>query len=697
MHGFAAEKRLTSPRPTDPIYLLPWRPMRPAFVLGSMFFALSFASACGGGQSQAPPAAAPPSMPVARGEAPPDISPVPEPEGLVVVGRVARPDGVLKTVGGWARLPLPGGAELVRSVTDGAVADVVDLGQPVDGAVALRGTARDPRPLAAFSVAVRSFDSAKAKLSARHELTPGPNGSFWVHGIGKPEVPEGPAAEDEPEERDGDDALGCSLAHAANGARLVCGPKPGVDALAGYLTRNVARQQWSSDVHVEIRAAPLGESLAQLRALIPALGGSALGGVGPAVRELLEAGANDLIDLAGDTDKILLDAQLSELGADATVRVDYQRASSLFAKLATSSAARAQTVPAALWHLPAETDLASYSAGSDPQLYQRPLALLGNVVSELAEKEQMPEAERKVLRDLLVDRTLPLLTGDGVYAKGFDQAAVDKGVAAREAMNPDDLAGKSEADRALGAQVIGWHLLRVNEPIARVAPTLKGWAALWARPGFTKWARHQAASKMLVQVRTAPAPAGVTLPRDAVHLEITVPREELELAAAPGKGTTTLSGPRAIIKAANANASGKRMPRKPIFVHVLAVPDQGATWLGFGLDANLVAQKALASLSSAPDANTFGKTAAATQLRELGASGACFVTLRGLLVLTAMDHSGSGYAKLGSLANKGASPIVMAFTAQGPSPSAAAGTSVSTFKVPRAAIEDIVRLALSGH
>lgn len=672
-----------------------------SFVVGSVLVI----AACGGA---APPAAptAPKSSPVAKGEPPPDVSPVGEPDGLVVVGRVAKPDGILRTVGGWTRLPLPGGAELVRSVTDDAVGDVVDLSQPVDGAVALGGTRRDPQPLAALSVAVKSFDTAKAKLGAKHKLTPGPNGSFWVEGIGKPDVgdtahgrdgaPSADAEDHDDAEEDGN-GIGCSLAHAPSGGRLVCGPKPGVDALSAYLTRNVSRQTWSSDVHVEIRPAALREPLAQARALMPVLAGSALGGASPAVRDLLDAAASEMVDFVGDTGKILLDAQIADAGAGATVRVEYQRAQSFFAKAATSYADRAKAPPAAFWRLPAETDLAFYSDGSDPQLYQRPREILGNVVSEIADKEQMPEAERKALRDLLVDRTLPLFVGGMVYAKGFDQAAVDKAVEARKALKTDDLTGKEEADRTLGAQVVGWHLLQVSEPFAKVGPMLKDWAALWARPGFSKWAKQKSSAKMLAKVRAVPAPAGVTLPKEAVHLEITIPREDLEIVPPSPAPTPSASGKRTVMGPVAIAKSVKKIPRKPTVLHVIAVPDQGATWIGFGLDGKLVAQKALASLSTARDVTTFGSGATAAQVRDLKASGAWIVTLRGLLVLTAMERGGKSYALLGSLANKGTSPIVMSFAAHGPSPTAAAGSSVTTMNVPRSAIEDIVKLAIASH
>ena len=140
----------------------------------------------------------------------------------------------------------------------------------------------------------------------------------------------------------------------------------------------------------------------------------------------------------------------------------------------------------------------------------------------------------------------------------------------------------------------------------------------------------------------------------------------------------------------------KKIPRKPLILHVIAVPDQGGTWIGFGLDGKLVAQKAAASLSTAPDTATLGKMAGADALRDVKANGAWLATIRGFLVFTALDHGSHGpYSMLGSLPSKGATPIVLTFVSQGPSQANAGGSALATFKLPRGAIEDIVRLAMS--
>lgn len=645
-------------------------------------------AACGGAQPPPPvPTTAPLPVAVTPPAPPPDLSPVPEPEGLVVVGRISKPEAILKTVGSWTRLPLPGGADLVRSISDDSVGDSVDLSQPVDGAVVLGGTKRDPRPLIAVSVAVRSLDDAKAKIGARHKLIPGKNGSFLIEGLGAGGGGRSTISERghrDHEADDEDEGETCSLAPASSGARLVCGERDAIDALTPYLTRGTPRQSWPADVHLEVRAAPLREALTQVRAALPFLARSLMGNSSPAFRELMDASVGELVDFVNDTERMTLDAQLAESGARSTLKIDYAKATSLVARIATARPERADAPPPALMHLPADTDVAVYGKGSDPKLFDRPRELIGKVALEAGEGVGMPEPERKAMRELVVDRMLGLFTGSLVYGKGFDAAALEKAMAARAKVKKGDLAAEDEAERVAAEQIVGWHLVKVEEPITKVGPILKDWANLWNRPAFAKWAKQQASSKMVAQMRITPVPGGVALPKDAVHLEIVMPRADLEDFTSPSLPVRAGGKPSLAPKP-------KKIPRKPIVMHLIAAPDQGGTWLGLGLDGKLVAQKAAASLSTAPDTGTLGKAAGGEALRDVKANGAWLATVKGFLVFTALDRRPL-FGHVGELPNKGTTPIVLTFSAAGPSASAAAGSAVATFTLPRPAIEDIVKL-----
>ena len=672
---------------------------RPRALPLSLLVLGSLAVACGSPPPAAPTSNAPAPVASAPKEPPIDTSPVPEPPGLVLLARVKKPDAIVSAVGSWTRLPLPSGAELVRSITDDAVAEVVDLSQPVDAAVSIGLSRRGVDPLAAFSVAVKSYDQAKQKLGEKHRLVAGANGELKVEGLGKKTRPgrpshgrQGPDDEDEDE----DDGAGCVLAPAAQGGRLVCGESAALESLVPYLSRTMPREKWASDIHIEVHPEPVRAPLQELRASIPVLARSLMGAQSPAVRELVDSSLGEMMDIVNDAQKLTIDAQVADSGVIADTRVEFQSNKSLFARVLTTD--RADSPPAAFWHLPGDTDTAFFGRGSDPKLFDHPRELLANLIVEAADQAGMPEAERRAMKDLVADRMLTLFTsGGGIYGKGFDEAAVEKAAANLKAVKPENRAGIEEAKRQLLEQVAGWHLYRVSEPVAKVGPVLKDWSAIWNRPAFAKWAQSKAEKGMLPRMRIAPMPAGVTLPKETVHLEITIPREDVE---EDPSGSATMRRPGPVVpKAPPKAANAKKIARKPILFHVFAVPDGGATWLGFGLDPKLVAQRAAASLASASDASTLGKTAGIEPLREGKMNAGGIATLRGLLVFAALDRHGdrSPFALLGSLPHKGGAPIVFTGRAEPASATVKGGASVGQVRISRAVIEDIVKLGMSGH
>lgn len=642
-----------------------------------------------------PPSASParPSSPAAPKEPFVDVSPVPEPAGLVVLARVNKPEAIVSAVGSWTRLPLPSGAELVRSITDDDVAELVDLSRPVDAALAVSSERRGLEVLAAFSVPMKSYELARAKLGEKHRLIAGANGQLTVVGLGSKSQPSptDDRVEDEDGEDEDDDRDRCVLAPAAQGARLVCGEVAALDALLPYLSRTMPRESWTSDVHVELRPEPLRAPLQQMRASFPILVQSFMRSQSTAVRELVDASIGEVVDIADDAQRLTIDAKIDAAGVVTSTRVEFQSTKSLFARALTAD--RKTPPPPAFWRLPGDTDTAFFGRSADPELFERPRALLANVMLEGASSAGVPEAERRALKDLIVDRVLALSTnGVGIYGKGFDQVAVDKARASLAALGPEDRAGIEEGKRALLEQVIGWHLFRVSEPVAKVGPILKDVATLWSRPALATWAKAKADKAGPPRVRIAPMPQGVTLPKGAVHLEVTIPRAAIEVPPPP-----------LVIPKAPPAAKTKTIARKPIVLHVFAVPDEDATWLGFGLDGKLVAQKAAASLAEARGSSTLGASALGKStdidvLRggELRSGG--IATLRGFLVLAALDarDDRSLFSLLGALPNKGAAPLVFTGRAE-PASAGAASTSVSEIRISRAVIEDIVKLAMMAR
>jgi hypothetical protein len=476
----------------------------------------------------------------------------------------------------------------------------------------------------------------------------------------------------------------------------VCGEGPALVSLVPYLTRTMPREKWSSDIHLELRPESIRGPLTAMRASLPLLGRALMGASSPAVNDLIDSVIAEGLDILNDSQKLSLDAQVTESGLACTTQFEFQSDKSVFARMLTRPD-RADAPPAAFWHLPGDTDTALFGRGSDAKLFERPRALIANLLLEATDSAGMPEAERKLVKELVADRMLALFTnGEGIYAKGFDQAAVDKARRGVQSVRPGDTSGSAEAKRVLLEQVVGWHLYQVNEPVATVGPLLKDWSALWNRPAFSKWAQAKATPGLLPRMRLLPSPAGVTLPKESVHLEITIPREDIELAPPPPPpGARQNDG-----RAKAPTAKPRKIARKALLFHVLAVPDGGATWLGFGFDARLVAEKAASSLAGAPDARTLGKIVAGHELLREGKSNAGgLATLRGVIVFAALDahDERSPFSLLSTLPGKGATPVVFTGRAEGPSANAKAGGSAFAVRLPRTVIEDVVKLIMTSR
>ncbi|MBX3232730.1 MAG: hypothetical protein KIT84_43415 [Labilithrix sp.] len=642
----------------------------------------------------APPA---PAVPPAPKEPPIDVSSVPEPPNLVVVGRVSRPENIVHTVGSWTKLPLPGARELLRSVQPN-VADVIDVNQPVDAAGTVTLGRHGVELLYAFSVGVKSFEDAKTRLALHYRMDPVANGGFKVHGIMDRGRGRHRAEVEDDDDGDDEERDVCVLAHSSAGAKLVCGPGNAVDALTPYLSRTMPRERWPADVHLELRPEPVRAPLQEMRRMLPEMAKGFVGSQSTAVRALIDASVGEALDIVDDAQKLSLDGTIDDSGILATSRFELQGQKSLFAR-ALTDASRADDAPAAFWHLPGDTDTALFMRGSDPKLYEHPREILTALLVEGLDAVGLPAAEKKTVHDLVADRMLKLFTngGTGIYAKGFDQAALEKAIKARGAVKEDDWTGEQEAKRVVGEQVVGWHMYQVSEPVAKVGPILKDWSGLWNRPAFSKWFTEKTGTsqKTLPKMRVTPF-AGVSLPKETVHLEVSIPNDHEPPpvsmpAARPGQPQP------------KAPPAPKRGPLKPIVLHLFAVPDGASTWLAFGLDGKLVATKAAAALASATDAGTLGKTAQGVEpLKEGKINGGALFTMRGLLVLTAFDDDGtpggsSVFSQLGALPAKGGAPIVLTSKAEAPTPQARAGASTGQLRVTRAVIEDVVKLLLSSR
>ncbi|MBL8611011.1 MAG: hypothetical protein JNL38_26955 [Myxococcales bacterium] len=653
-------------------------------------------AACGGTPPPPPqPPQPPPTKPVAVAkETPPDLSPVEEPKNLLVVGRVAKPSEILRIVSLWGKLPKFDSAMVTELFTSDTVGPLIDLDKPVDGAVAILGAGKHVKPAYAISAPLVSLEDAKKQIGGRFKLSPWQNGAVKIEGLGGGSS-SGGGGEDE-----GDDIRGggreCVLAPAVGptNGRLVCGDKGGLEALVPYLTRTAAKAQSASDLHVELRAAGIRSELPLARSLLQGLSGRATKSSSPtSEREIAEAFFGDVADYLGDVDTLTLDAQVKDEGAVATLQTSYGSQTSLIARIATASPDKAGPAPAAFWHLPADTDIAFFGRGTDPKLLDHPRELLMNVLKDALKGAEMPDAERGVVVDLAT-RSFTLATGPSMYAHGFDVAAVEK------AYDSVKDKSRSERERAMAASSVGWHLVEVEEPIAKVGPVVKEWAAAYNRPAMQKWmkGKHTEKDEQTLKIAQAGVPKG--LPAGTVHIELTIPTgfdyESPPVAPAP-PARPNVKGPAAPPPPPKTPPKPKRTARKPIVAHVIAVPDGGRTVVAMGIDADLLAKKAAQSLLTAPETDTLKSRAGLEPLKENKINGAGFVTPRTALGFYFLEGRDPSKAPMSASSPRTMVPAIVSVVSSAPGPTAKGGQSTLTIRVRRETVEDIVRARSSRH
>lgn len=688
-------------------------------------------AACGGG-SPPPHAPAPATAAKVGGEAPPDVSAVPTPEKLLVFARVNRPGQVVNAVGGWVGLPLPA-ADAVGEILSGeTVGGAIDLDQPVDVAVAGDPRGHSPKPQWAMAAAVKSPSEAREILGKTFSMTGGKNGVVRLEEKGRPK---GDDADDDEDERH------CALYPAfvpggGTGVRLVCSSTPGgLESLGPYLSRTAPRQAYPSDLHVDATLSPLRPLIQTGRTLLPAMAANMLGvkrAESAAIADLATAMIGDVVDFALDLDKLSVDAKVDEAAASATLVSSFQDSSSLLARLATSHPERADAPPQAFWRLPADTDTAFFHRGVDAKDLDHPRDLLLKVVDDALDKEGAPAADKKALDDALT-HLASLLTSPGVVARGMDWAAIQKAMAAQRAAGTEPApkpgakpgAGTAATSPAAEAarttawsSLAGWAMAEVDQPAAQVGGAAKELAAAMSRPGVVKWLKSSTAAgapPLSVKIAPASAKAG-KLPNDTVHLTVTsvhvidegehgAPRPVAPAApgAAAGKGAAAATPTAGATAAA---AASKPKLAKPVTLHLFIVPDNGHAWIAFGLDEALLGSRLRAVLGTAAasePAGTIADREGLGDLRSAKPSSGGFLDSRSLFAGTPIGYVtmrmpqrtlNDPFRGLAATPSQGATAIPFTFLAQAPANGAKGGTFVMTTKVPKAAIVDLVAIAM---
>jgi hypothetical protein len=646
-------------------------PARMISQLGALIVASVASAACG--PPPAPPAPPKPLVvekPVAV-EKPVDLSPVPAPERIVFVAQIKKPNDIKKTLGDWTRFPMPGGESLAEAALGKPVGDIVDMDQPIRAVGIITGTGKKAKPTFVGSIPLTSFDQAKRQIEGVYSLSAVDNGDFEIKGV----------------ESDGgeDDKRTCFLAHAAgpSNAALVCGFGPETQKLVAYMVRTAVKEVPERDLHVELRMAPAKDELRMAMNMLPAGLAAVMGNESPATIELMEAGAADVSDFVLDIDKLTLDSTFGDKALQTDFATTFETRKSLVTQLGLSHADKNAPPPAALWHLPSDTDFAMWGSGIDGKLVEHPKDLVMRAISQAAKDKKMSDADSHALSDAL-SHTLALTSSPSLYAKGYDENALKAAVEKERDV--------SALPRETVAQAIGWHLWRFEEPIAKVGPAAKEWASAWSRPTFQKWAKEHVSKDHLATLKVVPANAALKLPKDTVHIEISLPVDSSEGAV------TTASGPAARVPMNAkqpkpdakpvAKPAAKSAPQKPVVVHVFVLPDAGASTMAIGLDEKLVAGKALASLSTSPDNETLKGRQGYDALRDVRASAGGFVTMHAVVGAARMGDDPT--RRLAGLSNNARTPIVFSFASSG----AGNGAMTTSIRVPKDFVLDVMKMGM---
>lgn len=661
--------------------------MRALPVFSSPALLLLLSAACGG---NAPPPQAP-SGPKPSAQAapppPPDLSAVPEPQTLVVSGRLAKLSHSFDVAHAWSKLPMPQSEQVSEILTTEAIGPVVDLDQPVDFAVAIVGSGSHMKDMTAVSAAVKDPDKVRASLAERYKLVPGDNGTTIIQGLGRAEDKEDDSDDDDDDDDqhksdksggDDSDKRTCELAASYGDApvRLVCGwTAKALTELGPWLTRTATRAQSTSDLHADLRMGPLKPMISEQRKIIGMILGSILGGRmgGSGMRDLMIAVGSDAADFATDLDGATLDVTLDDPGALATFGLKLGGNSSTIGRIAVAHPERNGAPPATFWQMPADADLALFSRGIDDAYVARGRELVVGALHDVLADGGVKDADAKAVGDAIGK----LFTGaGGAYASGIDDTAVRGTIAAYKALGSDASdAKRAEARHAEVQALLGWHLLEVDQPAAASSDAFKALAAALRRPSVAAAMRAKDKEAMPPVARTAPLPKGAALPAGTQHWVL-----EVRSSGHHAEGHREAKKPAA--------------PPKPTLVHFLVAPDGARSWVAIGGDDAALAAKLASALGSG--GGGLGGRAELASLKDAKVGSAGFLTARSLPEMATTLSLAFGGSPTGAasdmdetdrMPNKGATPIVFTVT---PQPAGGTASLVETTFVPRGAVEDLV-------
>jgi hypothetical protein len=596
----------------------------------------------------APVAATPPptaSVAIAAPPAPPDLSPVPTPDGLSATLHLSRPkatvDQLASLIGSSPLLALIGAkldaGELAALAVGAPVGALLDLDQPMDFAISdLQSD--DRSPMMAGSAILTNPEAARETLARYFTL------ETTAPGIMRMEP-----RDDAP---DGATPRPCMIAlSAASTTRLVCGlDKASLLHLGPYLTRTMPGIASSADLRFEVfmRGVRLPRS-GETRVMTP--GGSVVvdGGAPDPGDEMIST----LLDrMSDDLGSFVIEASTDGLALDLRMTTVFSGATSPLTRALVAQTSTDAPPPDAYAHLPPDTAFGWFSRGvAAADLAPLKDTVLGSLTQWLVDDGY---SASEVEGQVAPIRQRFLTGGPWVLGGGFH---VDAARAALDAYVAGHDTGAPARARARAAMQ-GWVLAEVDEPSQTWIDALRALIKVDGKKPSGKPLRAHKPQRESTSLALAPVPPGLKLPDGTLHVEVHTTPNPKWLAAQPRKPPP--------------------VPATPQTQHLFVVPDGTRTWMALAEDPALAATEVRAALDPAAAPARPG----ASPLDGVARSGGGFVSLAGLAMAFAdaatdadLHKSRDALASLAALPSAGRDPVP--FVVAG-SPAAAGPTSGGT-------------------
>lgn len=636
--------------------------MRPVLVCSLIPLLL----ACGSSASQEPPktaaAPAPAAMQVATSS--PELSPVKTPEGLVALGRLSRPSGLVSTLAGWVSLPFD--PKMLDALEPG-LATAVAPDAPIEFAVVLpSGGMTEVKPEAVVSFGLNDVGTAKKLLedyngSPLSESSPG----VWVGG---------------------DDAKAHCAVAASLGktqARLVCGSdaKAAVDLLP-YATRGLPLENLgSADLRVEIRAAALQQKFAAAARMGKTVGVPALlkqvalndPRFDRPFADVAHALGDELIDWFEDLERISIELQVksSPEQVEAKIGIDYKRHQSLIATASSKIKARMAPPGPQFFELPADVTQAYYATPVDGKMLDKPTLLMNAVLDGFL-------AHLDVSSNLRRDLTRAIT--EVVAHPGTMVVAGEAPVAQATGKTPDKLEPIAAA--------VGCHIVGYDGPATAMKDLFRQMGKLSQDPTFKK------GLDKLFNDKLAALDADDTAESEGKKKAVAKAKEPnkvqkkisnlvsvkpLAVRGMPAGSEVTqlnieLKAAESLVK--DARPSGKKAPKMPklsadkLALLIAVVPDGAKSWVVITADEKSLVERANSVMTGATGARLSTRSELAP-MRGQSAYRAGFMSLLGLRSYLAMALQAKGKSPkdaestFSTLPHHGTTPIFYQYVVTG--------------------------------